>query len=108
MAILHKLNQEGVKFKVKVTDCVSDTAFNSADIIDQFIVFRKDNGVIFEKQAVLVADPQNPGEDFVQYQNTTPEESILDRTGQWEYSAKIQITSLDTAQTSQAQVFWVV
>lgn len=108
MAILHALDQLGVKFKVKVLDCVSDTPFDENDIIDQFIVFYKPNGIRLVIPAVLIADPLNPGTSFVQYQNTTPEESILDLIGSWEYAAEITLTSTDTAQTSQRQVFWVV
>lgn len=108
MAIIHALDQLGVKFKVKVQDCVTDTPFDENDIIDQFIVFYKPNGTRFVKQAVLVADPLNAGTSFVQYQNTTPEVSILDLTGFWEYAAQIELNSTDTAQTSQRQVFWVV
>ena len=108
MAILHSLDQEGVKFKVKVQDCVTDTPFDENDITDQMIVFYKPNGTRFEKQAVLVSDPLNPGTSFVQYQNTDPEASILDLTGFWEYAAIITLTSTDIAQTSQRQVFWVV
>jgi len=108
MAIFHSLDQLGVKFKVKVTDCLTDTAFDENDIIDQMIVFYKPNGIRFEKQAVLVADPLNPGTSFVQYQNTTPEASILDLRGFWEYTAEITLVSTDVAQVSQRQVFWIV
>jgi len=108
MAIIHALDQLGVKFKVKVQDCVSDTPFDENDIIDQFIVFYKPDGTRFTKQAVLIADTLNPGTSFVQYQNTTPEASILDALWFWEYAAIITLTSTDTAQTSQRQVFWVV
>jgi len=108
MAIIHAIDQLGVKFKVKVNDCLTDTAFPEDDIIDQFIVFYKPDGTRFVKQAVLVADPMNIGTSFVQYQNTTPEASILDLIGEWEYAAEITLNSTDTAQTSQRQVFWVV
>ena len=108
MAILHALDQLGVKFKVKVLDCVSDTPFDEADIIDEFIVFYKPDGTRFVKQAILIADTLNPGTSFVQYQNTSPEVSILDLRGSWEFAAEITLTSTDTAQTSQRQVFWVV
>lgn len=108
MAILHALDQLGVKFKVKVQDCVTDTPFDENDITDQMIVFYKPDGTRFEKQAILIADPLNAGTSFVQYQNTTPETSILDLTGEWEYAAIITLVSTDTAQTSQRQVLWVV
>lgn len=108
MAILHALDQLGVKFKVKVQDCVTDTVFDADDIIDQRIVFYKPNGIRFEKQAVLVVDTLAPTEKFVQYQNTSPEASILDLRGNWEFAAEITLTSTDIAQTSQRAVFWVV
>lgn len=108
MALIHALNQLGVKFKVKVQDCVSNTPFDKNDIISQKIVFYKPDGTRFEKTAIIISDPLNPGTSFVQYQNTTPEASILDLTGQWEYSAEIQLISTDEAETSERQVFWVV
>ena len=108
MAITHALNQLGVKFKVKVEDCLTNTAFDANDITDQKIIFYKPNGVKITKQAVLVVDTLKPTEKFVQYQNTTPETSILDLLGEWEYAAEITLVSTDTAQTSQRQIFWVV
>jgi len=108
MAIIHSLDQLGIKFKVKVQDCVTDTPFDPNDIISQRIVFYKPDGIRFEKDAVLVIDTAAPTEKFVQYQNTSPEASILDLIGSWEYAAEITLTSTDIAQTSQRQVFWVV
>lgn len=108
MATIHALDQLGVKFKVKVNDCLSDTAFPEGDITDQFINFYKPDGTRFTKQAILISDPLNPGTSFVQYQNTSPEESILDLRGFWEFDATIELTSTDTAETSQRFVFWVV
>jgi len=108
MAVIYSLNQEGVKFRIKVIECVTDTAFDESSITDQKIIFYKPDGTRFEKQAVLVADPSNPGTSFVQYQNTSPEESILDLIGEWEYAAEITLISTDVAQTSQRRVAWVV
>ena len=108
MAIVHKLNQEGVKFRVKVIDCLVNTAFDRNDITDQKMIFYKPNGTRFEKQAALVVDTVTPTESYVQYLNTSPEASILDLKGEWEYAAEITLVSTDTTETSQAQVFWVV
>ena len=107
MAIRFSLNQMGALFKVKVTDCTQGTAINPANITDQKIVFYKPDGTRFEKTAVLVVDPQNPTESFVQYQNTTPEESILDLIDRWEYNAEITLIPGNTVETSQRRVFWV-
>ena len=107
LATIFSLDQEGVKIKVKVLDCITDTAFEDADIVDQFIVFYKPDGIKFEKQAELVVDTENPTESFVQYHNTTPEESIFDLIGPWEYAGKIELVTTDVAQTSQRKVFWV-
>ena len=107
LATTFSLDQQGVKIKVKVIDCITDTAFDAADIIDQFIVFYKPDGIKFEKQGVLVMDTENPTESFVQYHNTTPEASIFDLIGPWEYAGKIELVTTDVAQTSQRKVFWV-
>ena len=107
MATIFSLDQEGVKIKVKIVDCITDTAFKTTDIMDQFIVFYKPDGTKFEKQGVLVTDTENPTESFIQYHNTSPEDSIFDLVGQWEYAGKIELMSQDVAQTSQRKVFWV-
>lgn len=107
MAIRFSLNQMGALFKVKVTDCTQGTAINPANITDQKIVFYKPDGTRFEKTAVLVVDPQNPTESFVQYQNSTPEESIFDLIDRWEYDAEITLIPGNTVETSQRRVFWV-
>lgn len=107
MATIYKLGDLGKKFQVKVTDCVSGDVVDTSNITSQQIIFRKPDGVIIEKTAVLVTDPQNPLEFFIQYENTSPELSILDLKGSWEYLAEITLTSSDSAQTSQSKVFWV-
>lgn len=107
MAITFSLNQEGALFKVKVIDCTQGTVINKDNITDQKIVFYKPDGTRFEKAAVLVIDPQNPTESFVQYQNTTPEESIFDLIDRWEYNAEITLIPGNTVETSQRRVFWV-
>jgi len=106
MALIFTLNQEGTLFKVKVTDCTSDTAITDTNISDQKIVFYKPDGTRFEKTAVLVVDPQTPSESFVQYQDPTGT-TILDQIGSWEYDAEITLIPGNIVETSQRRVFWV-
>lgn len=108
MAVTFSLNQQGALFKVKVIDCTQGTVINKDNITDQKIVFYKPDGTRFEKAAVLVIDPQNPTQSFVQYQNTTPEASIFDQIDRWEYDAEITLIPGNTVETSQRRVFWVV
>ena len=107
MVLMFSLNQEGALFKVKVTDCTSDSAIDKDNITDQNMVFYRPDGTRFEKTATLVVDPQTPAESFVQYQNTTPEASILDQIGSWEYDAEITLIPGNIVETSQRRVFWV-
>ncbi len=107
MALIFTLNQEGALFRVKVTDCTSDIAITPTNISDQKIVFYKPDGTRFEKTATLIVDPQIPAESFVEYQNTTPEASILDQIGSWEYNAEITLIPGNIVETSQRRVFWV-
>ena len=61
MATIYKLNNLGIKFQVKLTDCIGGDT-DTSDITDQLIVFRKPDGVRFEKPATLEADPENPSQ----------------------------------------------
>jgi len=107
MAVTFSLDQEGATWKVKVINCITDTVFDKNDIINQKIIFYKPDGTRFEKDAVLVVDTLNPTESFIQYQNTSPEESILDLVGSWQYTGEIELSSTDVAQLSQRAQFWV-
>jgi len=62
MAIILTLNQSNVPFAVKLTDCGDDSIRNVSNIADQRIGFIKPNGLQFDKQATLVADPENPSQ----------------------------------------------
>ncbi len=106
MALLFTLNQEGAVFKVKVSDCTSNTAIDQANISDQRIIFYKPDGTRIEKAATLVVDPQIPAEAFVQYQEPTGT-TILDQIGDWEYDAEITLIPGNDVETSQRRVFWV-
>ena len=106
MALIISLDDDDVKFQVKVTDCTTDTAFDVDDIEDEFMIFYKPDGTIITKDANLIVDSENPTESYVTYQNT--EGSIFDLRGEWEYAAKITlVTTNGSAQTSQRRVFWV-
>lgn len=47
------------------------------------------------------------GEKLVTYQNTTPEASILDQIGKWEFAGKVDLTGGDEFPTSDRAIFWV-
>ena len=110
MARMIALKNNGSRFLAKIIDCQAVQPFDLADVIDQFIVFYKSNGVRFEKPGVLVEDlPDNPGTFFIEYVNDLPEESILDRTGNWEYTGKVKLQPFDDfAEASTRITFWVV
>ena len=106
MAFIISLDDDDVKFQVKVTDCTTDTAFDDGDIEDEFMIFYKPDGTKITKDANLIKDIETPSESYVTYQNT--EGSIFDLIGKWEYAAKITlVTTNGSAQTSQRRVFWV-
>ena len=47
------------------------------------------------------------GEKLLNYQNTTPEASILDQVGKWEFAGRVVLTNSDGFPTSSRFVFWV-
>lgn len=96
-------------FQAKIIDCQAVQPFDLTDVVDQFIVFYKPDGVKFEKQGVIVEDlPNNPGTFFIQYENSLPEESIVDQRGIWEYTGKVKLNTGDFAEASTRIIFWVV
>ena len=108
MATSFALDHLGVKFQVKITDCVSGDDIDTADVVEQFIVFYKPDGTRFEKTATLVEEPAASGDFFITYTNTLPEtESILDLIGSWEYAGKVKLSTDNEFQTSERFVFWV-
>lgn len=108
MATVFALDHLGAKFQVKLTDCVSGANIDTSDVVEQFIVFTKPNGIKFEKTATLIEEPAASGDFFITYTNTTPEtESILDLIGSWEYAGKVKLNTDDEFQSSNGFVFWV-
>lgn len=105
MASIFALDSLGAKFSVKVTDCTGGIVPPAANVSDQKIIFYKPNGIKIEKDAILVVNSQT---DYtIEYQNISPEASILDLVGNWEYAGKIKLVTDDTFQTSERFVFWV-
>jgi len=109
MATIFALNHLGAGFQVKLADCIDMEVFDTANVIEQFIIFTKPNGTKIKKTATLVEDlPNNAGEFFITYVNTAPEvESILDLIGNWTYEGKVKLSNNDKFSTSQRFVFWV-
>jgi len=108
MATIFALDHLGAQFQVKLVDCVSDVDIDTALVDEQFIVFYKPDGTIFEKTATLEELPPSSGKFFITYTNTSPEtESILDLIGNWEFAGKVKLTTGDEFQTSERFVFWV-
>lgn len=62
MAIIFALNQSNISFEVKLTDCGDGSIRDTSNIADQKIGFIKQDGTQFDKQATLVADPENPSQ----------------------------------------------
>lgn len=101
------LNSFPITFRVKLTDCVTGLDISTSNVIDQFIIFYRENGTNFQKQATLVEDPPASGIFFLEYINTIPETAILDGVGKWEYQGSVIITGGATPKTSERFVFWV-
>lgn len=104
----YSLNQLGVLFQIKLIECTSGTPFDVDDIDTVSIIFYKPDGIRFEKPATLVEDlPDNSGEFFIQYHNTTDEESIFDLIGSWEFAGAAVLTNGDNLEANVRTVFWV-
>ena len=109
MADIFSLDQLGVRFTVKLIDCISNMPFDVSDVEpgSTFIRFYKSDGTEFQKSADLIPDPENVEEEIIEYINLPPEESILDKRGVWEYAGGGELTNGANFQTSQRKVFWV-
>ncbi len=64
-------------------------------------------GTVGNVAAESVGDVTTQGEKLVTYQNTTPEVSILDNIGKWEFAGKVTLTNNDEFPTSDRAIFWV-
>ncbi len=100
MATRIALNQEGVLFQVKVIDCVTDSTIDTNSFQSQRIVFYKPDGTRFEEDAVINGE-------FIEFQQPSGEDSILDLIGSWQYSAEVTLQNTNVVETSQRFNFWV-
>ena len=55
----------------------------------------------------VVGTVTTQGEKLITYQNTTPEATILDEIGKWEFAGKVDLSNSDEFPTSDRFVFWV-
>lgn len=108
MATQFTLDQLGIIFRVKLTDCISSTPVTTANISSQSIEFTRPDGSKFSKPATLLADVANPGEFFLQYRNIPPESSILNQIRDWTYQGAGILTDGSNFKTSERKIFWVV
>jgi len=65
-------------------------------------------GVVGSTSAEATGTVTTQGEKFITYFNTSPEESVWDLRGTWEYTAKLTLSTTDVAQLSQRKLAWVV
>ena len=104
------INFLGARFRVKLVDCASLANIDVSDVVDQFIVFYRPQGAPLrrvEKQATLIEDPVSSGNFFINYLNTTPEASVLDFVGSWEYAARVVLSNGDSFESVERFVFKV-
>jgi len=91
---------------------ISDTTnFNSTNkpiTIVTSTTFTYELGTVGSTTAETSGTVTTQGEKLITYHNTSPETSIWDLTGQWEYAAELTLSTSDVAQTSQRVVAWVV
>jgi len=74
------------------------------DVLSQKIIFYKPDGTRFEKTATRNAA-------VITYDNSSPDETILDEIGSWEYTAEVVLanapTPNDLFEVPDRIIFWV-
>lgn len=96
VAIVYSLNDLG-----RVFDFTLPSTITPGDVVSQKIIFYKPDGTRFEKTATI-------NSDVVTYDNSTPDETILDLRGEWEYTAQVTLTGDgDVFEVPERNVFWV-
>ena len=109
MALIFTLGQLTTTWEVKLTNCDSNTPFETSDIDKVSIVFTKPDGTKLVKAATLIPDTTNPGEFLIQYRNIPPEESILDdSTSSWSYAGAGVLMDGGSFVTNEKQIFMVI
>ena len=107
MATKFALNFLGARFRVKLVDCLTGLNVNVGSVVSQDIVFYRPDGTNFAKTATLVEDPPSSGDFFINYLNTSPEASVLDQVGDWEFAGRVTLVSGDSFDSAERFVFWV-
>lgn len=107
MATKFALFFQGGRFRVKLVDCLTGTNVDVSSVVSQSIVFYRPDGTILVKTATLVEDPISSGDFFINYLNTSPEDSILDQVGDWEYAGRVTLSNGDTFDSAERFPFWV-
>ena len=101
------LNFLGARFRVKLVDCLTGLNVNVASVVSQKIVFYRPDGTDFAEVATLVEDPISSGDFFINFLNTTPQKSVLDQVGDWEFAGRVTLASGDSFDSAERFVFWV-
>ena len=112
MTLLNKfaLFQTGISLSSKLTDCIDDSAIDTADFNTVKIILYKPDGTRIDLAATLVDDPDNTGEKFITYtENTTGGSfvSILDITGYYEYTGYVKKNDNAEFESPNRTGFWV-
>ena len=102
------VNDLGIAFRSKLINCIDDSDFDVSTITSSYIVFYKPDGIKFSKAAILEEVPVGSGEYDVTYHNDSPEKSILDISGPWEYTARIITSTKKEFESTQRELFWVI
>lgn len=85
----------------RVFDYTLPSTITPVDVVSQKIIFYKPDGTRFEKIATRAAD-------VITYDNSAPDESILDLRGEWEYTVQVVLTGDDdTLEVPLRNIFWV-
>jgi len=99
MATIFSLNDLG-----RVFDFTLPATITLGDVLSEKIIFYKPDGTRFEKVATRAAD-------VVTYDNSSPDESILDVIGDWSYTAQVVLTNAQTPndvfEVPERNIFWV-
>ena len=99
MAVRYSLNDLG-----RVFNYTLPASITPGDVLSQKIIFTKPDGTRLEKDATRA-------DEIVTYDNSSPDESILDLVGQWQYTAQVVLANVptpnDVLEIPEQEIFWV-
>ena len=99
MAVVYSLNDLG-----RVFDFTLPSTITPGDVLSQKIIFYKPNGTRFEKTATRSTE-------VVIYDNSSPDTTILDLRGTWEFTAQVVLANVptpdDVFEVPERNIFWV-